>query len=123
MSSGSHEIEVSGLSENLAEFDVLWLWKASESFGSWNGFTVDGVPRVLSVREVDSTRFVVKLDVAKPFMLHFSNAYDPTWTASFDGKAIGSVRVFGVANGFWIDAVGKVVMTVEFQPKSYFTSD
>jgi len=27
LSSGSHEIEVSGLSENLAEFDVLWLWK------------------------------------------------------------------------------------------------
>ena len=121
LSSGSHEIEVSGLSENLTEFDVLWLWKVSESFDSWDEFTVDGEPaRVLSVREVDSTRFIVELDVTKPFMLHFSNAYDPAWAASFDGKTVGSVRVFGVANGFWINAVGRVIVTVEFQPQRWF---
>jgi len=70
--------------------------RGGESFGSWDEFTVDRAPaRVLSVREVDSTRFVVELDVVKPFMLHFSNAYDPAWTASFDGKTIG------VCEGFW----------------------
>ena len=30
------------------------------------------------------------------------------------------MRVFGVANGFWIDAVGRVVVTVEFLPQRWF---
>ena len=82
--------------------------------------TVGDVPvRVPSVIEVDPTKYVVELDADRPFMLRFSNAYDPAWTASFGGQTVKSVRIFSVANGFWIDAVGRVVVTVEFQPQRW----
>jgi len=120
LSSGRHEIEVSGLSRN-AELDVLWLLKMNESFGSRDALAVDDAQaRVLSVREIDPTRFVIEVDADRPFMLHFSNVYDPAWIASFGGQTVKSVWVFGVANGFWIDAVGRVVVTVEFQPQRWF---
>jgi len=76
--------------------------------------------RVLSVREIDPTRFVIEVDADKPFMLHFPKAYDPAWTASFGRQTVKSVRIFGVANVFWIDAVGRVVVTVELLPQRWF---
>jgi len=53
-------------------------------------------------------------------MLCFSDVYDPTWTASFNGRTVESVRLFGVVNGFWIDADDEVVVTIEFQPQRWF---
>jgi len=122
LSSGRHEVEVSSLSGNgRAELDVLWLLKSNESYGSWSKPTSDAVPaRVLSVEEVDRTKFVAQIDVDEPFMLCFSDVYDPAWTASFNGRTVKSVRLFGVVNGFWIDAVGRVVVTVEFEPQRWF---
>ena len=80
----------------------------------------DAPVRVPSVIEIDPARFVVEVDADRPFMLRFSNAYDPAWTASFGGQTVKSVRVFGVANGFWICSVGRVVVTVEFLPQRWF---
>jgi hypothetical protein len=80
----------------------------------------DAPVRVPSAREVAPARFVVEVDADRPFMLHFSNDYDPAWIASFGGQTVKSMRVFGVANGFWIDAVGRVVVTVEFLPQRWF---
>ena len=67
--------------------------------------------------KIDTTRFVIEVDADRPFTLHFSNAYDLAWAASFGGQPVKSARVLGVANGFWMDAVGRVVVTVEFQPQ------
>ncbi len=122
LSSGKHEIEVSSLSGNArAELDVLWLGKSNESYGFWNKPTSDAVPaRILSVKEIDQTKFVVEIDVDEPFMLCFSTVYDPEWIASFNGRTVKSVRLFGVVNGFWIDADGRVVVTVEFLPQRWF---
>jgi hypothetical protein len=116
LGSGLHQIEVSSSSANeTGTVDVVWLWKQSE-----NDSQDAASAQILSVREIDSTSFVVELEVDEPFMLCFSKAYDPAWCASFDGKVVGSTRVFGVANGFWIDSTGKVVVTVEFQPQKWF---
>ncbi|MGQ9641995.1 MAG: hypothetical protein ACUVUF_07735 [Candidatus Bathycorpusculaceae bacterium] len=116
LGSGVHQIKV--LSSSINEtgcVDVLWLWKQNG-----NGSQGNGLARVLSVEEIDSTRFVVELEVDEPSMLCFFKAYDPAWYVSFNGKVVGSTRVFGVANGFWIDAKGKVFVTVEFQPQKWF---
>jgi len=122
LSSGKHEIEVSSLSGNTrAELDVLWLLKSNENYGFWDEPTLDAVrPRILSVKEIDPTKYVVEIDVDEPFMLCFSDVYDPTWTASFNGRTVESVRLFGVVNGFWIDADDEVVVTIEFQPQRWF---
>lgn len=121
LTSGRHKIEFSGLSGSKAELDVLWLLKVNRVLNSWEEFEdVDVSASVLNVRKIDPTRFVVQLYVNEPFMLHFSDAYDPAWTASFDGRTVRSVRVFGVANGFWIDSVGEITVTVQFQPQRWF---
>jgi len=116
LNSGLHKIEVSSFSVNETGIvDALWLWKQSENSSQSNTSA-----KILSVSEVDPTRFIVELEVNESFMLCFFKAYDPAWSASFNGKVVRATRVFGVANGFWIDVKGKVVITVEFQPQKWF---
>jgi len=116
LSSGKHQVEASSLSiDEPAKLDVLWLLKLDED--NWSGNTS---AQVLSVKEYDPTRFVVELDVNEPFMLCFSSIYDPAWSASFNGRTVSSMRVFGVANGFWINTIGKIIVAVEFQPQRWF---
>jgi hypothetical protein len=121
LSAGKHDIEVSGLSEDTSSFDVLWLLKLSGDPSSLDALNTVSMPaRVLSMREIDPTEFTVELEVDRPFMLRFPSAYDPAWRAIFNGQSVKPVRLFGVANGFWIDSVGRVNVTVIFQPQLWF---
>jgi hypothetical protein len=121
LGSGLHEIEVSPLGNNRAELDVLWLIKPVDNLDFLNSSGLDTVSaRILNVEENSPTSFKVEIDADKPFLLHFSDAYDPSWAASFSGKTVGSERLFGVANGFKIEVSGKVVLTVEFGPQQWF---
>ena len=121
LSSGKHTIEVTSSSENKAELDVLWISKSGANRASWDTLAANhAAARVMSIREIDPTKFIIEFEADKPFMLHFANSYDPAWSASFNGQSAKSVRLFGVANGFWINAVGKVSVTVVFQPQLWF---
>jgi hypothetical protein len=121
LSSGKHEIQVSGSSEDMAELDVLWLLKSGANANSTDAWTGGQAPaRLLSMTEIDPTKYVIELDADAPFMLQFSDAYDPAWSASFLGQSAKSMRLFGVANGFWINATGRVTVTVFFQPQLWF---
>ena len=116
LSSGEHQIEVSSLtSDESARLDVLWLLKLSEDS------LLEKTPaQVLSVKEIDPTTVMVELNVDAPFMLCFSSGYDPAWSASFNGRTVSSMRVFGAVNGFWIDATGEIIVAVEFRPQRWF---
>ncbi len=121
LGSGLHQIEVSPLGNNRAELDVLWLIKPVGNLDFLNSSGLDTVSaKILNVEENSPTSFKVEIDADKPFLLHFSDAYDPSWTVSFSGKTVGSERLFGVANGFKIDVSGKIVLTVEFGPQQWF---
>lgn len=116
LSSGKHQIEVSSLTiDESAKLDVLWLLKLNE-----DSFLEKTPAQVLSVKEIDPTTVMVELNVDGPFMLCFSSAYDPAWSASFNGRTVSSMRVFGVVNGFWIDAIGEIIVAVEFRPQKWF---
>lgn len=121
LNSGRHEIEISGLPDKEACLDVISILRTDRDFTSWDRlFACDPPATVLDLREIDPTKYALELDVNKPFMLGFSNAYDPAWTASVNGQIIKSVRVSGATNGFWIKAVGRVDVVIEFQPQKWF---
>ena len=118
---GRHEIEVSPLGNDRAELDVLWLIKSGDNLGLLNTSGLNTASaRILSVKKSSTTSYDVEVDAKKSFTLHFSDAYGPAWTASYSGKTVESDRLFGVANGFRINASGKIVITVEFSPQKWF---
>jgi hypothetical protein len=121
LAAGTHELKVSAPSENgYAELDVLWLLE-TENPEHWNKSGLDTASnRILSVKQIDSTKFVVELLPGEPFMLCSSQAYNPTWAASLDRQSLKSRRVFGIVNGFWVSMSEKCTVVVELQPQQSF---
>lgn len=74
-----HEIEVRSSTGNARTgLDVLWFLEVKADFTYQNRSSPYATPaRLPSVRETDSTKFAVELDVSRRFMLHFSAVYDP----------------------------------------------
>lgn len=69
-------------------------------------------------------KYEVKITNAeKPFMLVFSQAYDPLWVAKTDqGEKIESVSCYSMINGFPVDVQNKkdFTITIEYLPQRWF---
>jgi hypothetical protein len=121
LDSGTHEVEVSSPSKDPAEFDDLCVLRSIGSLASSKSAREEvSQASVSSLEETDPTKFTVEVYADNPCLLHFSDAYDPSWSASYEGKTVRSARLFGVANGFMIDGSGKKDITVEFSPQRWF---
>ncbi|MEM4704654.1 MAG: hypothetical protein QXJ02_06275, partial [Candidatus Bathyarchaeia archaeon] len=125
LTAGTHEIKVlSSSADEHAELDVAWLFKverAKVEVEFRNEFSLNrGENRILHVKQLDHTKFVVEIDEGQPFVLCFSAAYNPAWVASYDGQLLSSQKVFAVVNGFWIDTSLNCVVVVELQSQRLF---
>ncbi|MDF0681519.1 MAG: hypothetical protein P0116_11210 [Candidatus Nitrosocosmicus sp.] len=89
--------------------------------------------------KINPTKHVVRIDNAtKPFVLLFSETYDPLWTASIVGdggsdnatngnngdqqspKTIDNVPLFSIVNGFLINKTGSFDVVIEYKPQAWF---
>lgn len=122
LTAGTHEIRVSAPSETEdAEFDVLWLLR-TENTDRWNELNDPDTAtnRIVSVKQIDPTKFVLEILPGEPFTLCSSQTYSPAWAASFDGQSVKSRQVFGIVNGFWVNTSEKCTVVVELQPQQSF---
>lgn len=89
--------------------------------------------------KINPTKHIVRIDNAtKPFVLSFSETYDPLWKASIvddsDGdnatngknsgqqspKTIDNVPLFSIVNGFLINKTGSFDVVIEYKPQAWF---
>ena len=76
-----------------------------------------GGATVTDILKVDPTRYQVAVEASGPFLLAFSEAYDPGWVAVVDGERYESVPLYSAINGFYIDGDGPLSITVEYVPQ------
>jgi hypothetical protein len=74
---------------------------------------------------VDPTLWRARVVARGPFMLVFAEAFDPLWEARVyrDGRLVEKVRsipVYGVINGFWINATGNLTIVIRYVPQDWF---
>jgi hypothetical protein len=67
----------------------------------------------LSFEKVGSTKYVVHVHADTPFLLIFSELYDPSWEASCNGQIFDHYQINYFANGFWINETGDFDITVQ----------
>ncbi len=116
---GRHMIEVINA---LADLDVIWLYSVQN-----NNETLEDIfapkenpAEVISYQKIDPTKYVVKVNATKPFMLSFAESYDSLWVAYVNGERIQSMPLYGVINGFWINQTGLLEITIEYEPQKWF---
>ncbi|MDO8634569.1 MAG: hypothetical protein Q7K34_04730 [archaeon] len=76
---------------------------------------------ISNFEKINPTRYKVSVKSNKPFMLVFSESYDPFWVAyTKDVESIKPVQVYSVINGFWVDQIGEFEIIVEYMPQRWF---
>jgi hypothetical protein len=83
-------------------------------------------------KKIDSTKFLINIhNATRPYILSFAEAYDPLWTAhTYGGNKTknvgnnnfetGSIPLYSVVNGFYINQTGDYSLIIEYQPQKWF---
>lgn len=117
---GTHRIEIT--TPTNAEVDVVWLYSTQGENETLADIlsTKQENAEIISYKKIDSTKYTVNINATRSFMLSFAEAYDPLWTAHVNGENIGSIPLYSVVNGFWINQTGQLEITIEYEPQKWF---
>ena len=122
LTEGTHRIKISCVKGATAYVDVLWLYSVrGESETLEKLFAVGSNPaEVVSYQKISATKHKVRVNAAQPFMLSFTEAYDPLWVARVNGKEYPSLPLYSVVNGFWVEDKGELDITITYKPQEWF---
>jgi len=107
--------------QRINEIDTLILYRNENNQTLHEIFQPVVETRIISIKRIDSTKYEVKIDTSKPFVLGMADAFDKHWIAY--GKGLGridSIPIYGMLNGFYIDKTGNFTVTIEFEPQQWF---
>ena len=125
---GEHIIRIEALNKPLY-LDIVWIYSVkspSSRMAIEDLFKVKEKPaKVIHYERNDPTLWRAEVVAKKPFMLVFAEGYDPLWEARVykDGRLVEKVRsipVYGVINGFWINATGNLTIVIRYVPQDWF---
>lgn len=74
---------------------------------------------VIEHKRIAPTKYIVRINAEKPFMVTFPETYDPKWIAMVNGKEYISVPCFRL-NGFFIEQTGYLEIVIEYKPQVWF---
>ncbi|MEM4275062.1 MAG: hypothetical protein QXT65_04170 [Candidatus Nitrosocaldaceae archaeon] len=118
---GKHTIELTNLAQSPANVDVIWFYNTQKENEPIENIFVDEDPaQVISYQKINPTKYVVKVNAIKPFLLSFAESYDPLWVTYVNGEKIQSIPLFGTINGFWINQQGLLEIIIEYEPQRWF---
>lgn len=69
---------------------------------------------------IGPTKYIVHVNATKPFMLAFTESYDPLWVAYSENYFARSIPLYSVINGFYINKTGNYDLVIEFEPQKWF---
>jgi hypothetical protein len=75
----------------------------------------------LEVLYQSPTNSLLRVNSTRPFLLVFTETYDPLWKIKIDGsKFADPMRVYYFLNGFDIDEPGQHIIEIEYTPQTWF---
>jgi len=69
--------------------------------------------------KISPCEYHVHVNCTKPFLLVFSESYNPLWKAYFDDKEVSPIVADSLVNGFFINRTGEFDVTLYFTGQKY----
>src|SRR5688572_4860344 len=138
---GSYELEI--YSDSQTDLDSVFVYDIGNvdtlgrSKNADNGNIFDSrvpiLPKVSEHSKLSPTKYNLEIkNATKPYMLTFSESYDPQWIAhvnkdhtnessiNIDNFRTDSIPLYSIVNGFYVNKTGSYTLTVEYQPQEWF---
>jgi hypothetical protein len=75
----------------------------------------------VNYQKVNPTKYVAHVTTENPFLLVFSESYDPGWKAYINGEEVTKhIMVNGYANGWYISNIGEYTVEIVYEPQKIF---
>ncbi|MCS4541827.1 MAG: hypothetical protein HY929_05855, partial [Euryarchaeota archaeon] len=78
-------------------------------------------PAKISYQKLNPSEYVVNVNAEKPFILIFSEAYNPYWTAFVNNVEVKPFIANSFANGYYIGKAGDLKITLKFTRQKYYS--
>ncbi|MBO3754117.1 MAG: hypothetical protein FGF53_04475 [Candidatus Brockarchaeota archaeon] len=81
---------------------------------------------ILNYTRINPTLWKARVNTSKPFILSFSESYDPSWEARVykNGRLmerVNPIPLYGIINGFPINATGEnLEIVIRYTPQDWF---
>ena len=76
--------------------------------------------QIVNYTQISPTEWFVHVNTTRPFILEFTESYDPFWTVDSDEFSIQSFPINSINNGFLINKTGSYTLIIAYKPQSYF---
>uniref|UniRef100_A0A832FWB9 Uncharacterized protein n=1 Tax=Ignisphaera aggregans TaxID=334771 RepID=A0A832FWB9_9CREN len=133
LSEGLHRIVIRYSGEDYLHYstlDVVWIYSVEDSRGKLENiynlfYSINEDIEVVEYARIDPTQWVSRVYAKKPFFLVFAETYSSNWKAYVYRNnslinVVSSLPVYGVINGFWIDAIGNLTVVIRYIPQNLF---
>jgi hypothetical protein len=115
---GEHTIGI-GATGKLA-LDKLAIYLPGNGAKSLNDiFETNSAPSTVQFEENNPCSYTANVTSTRPFLLTFSESYDPMWKAYVDGQEISSIGTNFVVNGYYINKTGNFEIELYFVGQTY----
>lgn len=109
---GVHEVGVSSYTK--AHIYSVALVPSNLELQSENSATLAKYERVSPVE------WSVTVDASAPFVIVFTEPYDPLWRAYVNGKEIEPIKLYDTVNGFYLEDTGLLHIKIYYKLQDYF---
>lgn len=100
------QILIYSLEKKEAVFPPDWLFKSTPVAN-------------ISYREIKPTLYEIHIKNEEPFLLVFSESYNPLWKLSIGNQDLNPTCLYSVVNGFAINQIGDFKVTIYFEGQTY----
>jgi len=113
LSVGEHNITAFALGN--ITLDEIGIYSASANVPTIDDvFNSDLSAPSVTYEQINPCKYIAHVNCTSPFLLEFSESYNPLWKAYVDDKEIPSIIVDSLANGFFINRTGSFDVVLYF---------
>ncbi len=120
LDAANHTIALNG--DGKITFDEMLIYSLNQNEQTLSVnelFTSKSAPTI-TYEQINPCKYTVHIENSNaPFLLVFSEAYDPMWKAYVENNEISSVSMYSIVNGFYIEKTGSFDITIYFTGQTY----
>jgi hypothetical protein len=105
----------------LDKFKVIDLNESNKATSKLLETLNDSETNIMEVKKISPTKYKLIIETNRPFLLSFTESFDPSWVATTDKNIYKSEQIYSTINGFWIEDTGLLNIVLEYKPQKYFS--
>jgi glycosyltransferase involved in cell wall biosynthesis len=116
---GEQELNIGTLGKVGIGEVLLYSLSENESLDLSELFVDKADANVIECKMVNPCTYKLQVNASEPFLLVFSESYNPLWKALVEGEEISPIPVYSIVNGYFINKTGNLAITIYFTGQTY----